>query len=138
MAQKEIDAKYEYHFTSGSLYATTGSGNALAVSGFDRVKHFIPYSNRTGNSGSPAIRVLQSATASGTYAIITSGSSMTTTNTAGSALVVIDVPTSATYPFQKVTIDASSGSLNLAVVSMLYGGSRTLPPTQTTTEVLVD
>jgi hypothetical protein len=137
MSEPTIDGKYFMSFSSGSLYATSGSGDALNLTGYDRAKHLITYTNRTGTAGSPNIRILNSATGGGTYTQITSGSSMASSNTTGSALVVIDVPVNPSYKWQKITIDAVSGSLNCVASTIGYHGSRTMPPTQTWTEVIV-
>lgn len=142
MAQKDEDFTFYRNFSSGSLNASagsTGSGVAVNVTGFDRVLHMVNFTNLTGSTGSPSVYAMQCATYGGTYAQITGGSAIGSERvTSGSGVVSVDVPTSSTYPWQKVYINANSGSCFVGGIAILYGGSKTNPPDRTIDTVYVD
>jgi hypothetical protein len=109
---------------------STGAVTATAVDaqGFDRVLHVIEL-GAFGASASFDAEITESASSGGTYTLITGSGMTAATGAKANKVILIDVPVNSAKPFQKVRSTATTQTVGVSVVALLYGGSGTKPTT---------
>jgi phage terminase large subunit GpA-like protein len=121
----------------GTASGENASATETAVDGrgFSRVLHIL----NVGTMGDKNIlaSVWESATSSGTYTKVASTNTTISTNAGASEVYLWEVPVNVAKPYQKLLTTAGSGFAEIGGVAILFGGSRTLPPTQENTVITV-
>ncbi len=136
MASKFSDAHLPKIACFAEGTATSGSGGAIDMTGFDRGVYIV--SGSCSTSATVDWLIYESATASGTYtaAAATSGSAAFTQMTASTdnEPYILEVVVNAAKPHQKLVYDIG-GSGNAAVYGFGFGerGNSRKPPTQENT-----
>lgn len=109
---------------------STGAITSVAVDaqGFDRVLHVIEL-GAFGASASFDAEITESASAAGTYTLITSSGMVAATAAKANKVILIDVPANSAKPFQKIRSTATTQTVGVSAVALCYGGSGTKPTT---------
>ena len=111
------------------------TGRSIDCRGFDRVCHVLSI-GVLGSTNSVRSSIWESASAAGTYTVI-SGSLITTiASIGGTAAYCIDVPVNTAKPWQRA-LTTMTNTAAFGGVAVLYSGTRQLPPTQEKTAKVV-
>ena len=108
--------------------AGTGAITPVAVdasAGFDRAQ-FILALGAFGTNGGVDCEITESATAGGTYTLISSSGMTAVTAAAANTLVIIDVPVNTAKPYLKLRGTVSTAAVALSAVCNVYNGTRNL------------
>lgn len=125
---------------AGGLGTGTGSWTAIEIDarGFDKVLYSAGRGAEVGaTKGQFSTSVYDSATASGTYALI-SGSLGTSGTSSTNKALLTEILVDPTKPFLKMYGTSSTTGTSLipvVAVANLYRGTRTLPPSQDITVI---
>lgn len=130
------DMKVLAVLTPASRSAGAAESGVIDARGYSRVL-WIFHAGVNQTNGTQDVKITSSATSGGTYADVTSAALTQVTTSNDEALYMLDMPVDPAKPFMKLvdTVATAAGIAGASVV--LYGGSRTLPPTQATTPVIL-
>lgn len=110
---------------------STGAVTPVAVDasgGYDRVRHTVSL----GAFGTGAVfdcEITESASAAGTYTLITGSGIAAVTAANANKLVVVDVPVNSAKPYQKLRGTVSTAAIGLSAIADCYNGTRRLGST---------
>ena len=109
---------------------STGAITPVAVDaqGFDRALHVIEL-GAFGTSASFDAEITESATSGGAYTLIATSGMVAATAAKANKVILIDVPVNSAKPFQKIRATATTQTVGMSAVALLYGGSGTKPTT---------
>ncbi len=118
---------------------TVGSMTAVEVAGagFGRALYVINLGTATTN-GKYDCKIQEASASGGTFGDITSAALTQVTKAAGDGKVfLIDVPVNPAKPFQQIVAATTTAAFPNAVTTILYRGTRAMPPTQAAGETVI-
>ena len=139
MAMENASSYIKVAQSLSPLSVASGGATETAVDcrGFSRVCHILNVGTMGGATAAVYSSVWECATSGGTYTYIT-GTKTTIANSAGaSEPYLMEVPVNVAKPYQKMITTAGTSWSEVSGVALLFGGSNTMPPSQTNTVVSV-
>lgn len=120
-----------------AMTAGSALGTAIDGRGFSRAVYVIHSGSSVAGNGTVDMCVLESATSTGTYTEVTSGSiaQITAGSTGNATVSTVDFSINNTKPFTKAKVTVGTATVDVGVMVLLYNGTHVEPVTQDVTVV---